>query len=99
MTPIQQSPTPLPAREAIVLSEDARLVQAIRAGVSRTSYRGDAFPLLKRERPEWTRERWDEALAELEQARTLAFGDRHSIWCTMNETAASAHFDGTPCSS
>ena len=47
------------------LSADARLVQAVRAAAARAGYRGDVFPLLKRERPEWTRERWDRAVAEL----------------------------------
>jgi hypothetical protein len=47
------------------LSDDARLVQAVRAAATKAGYRGDAFPLLKREKPEWTRERWDQAAAEL----------------------------------
>jgi hypothetical protein len=47
------------------LSTDARLVQAVRAAAVRAGYRGDAFPLLKREEPEWTKERWDRAIAEL----------------------------------
>jgi hypothetical protein len=41
------------------LSADARLVQVVRAAVARADYRGDAFPLLKRQQPEWTRDRWD----------------------------------------
>ncbi len=47
------------------LSADARLVQAVRSAAVRSGYRGDPFYLLRRERPEWTRERWDVALAEL----------------------------------
>jgi hypothetical protein len=47
------------------LSADARLVAAVRATAARARYRGDAFPLLKRQKPEWTRERWDKAVAEL----------------------------------
>jgi hypothetical protein len=47
------------------LSPDARLVQAVRAAALRTGYRGDVFPLLRRQKPEWTRERWDRALVEL----------------------------------
>jgi hypothetical protein len=50
------------------LSEDARLVQAVRTAVARARYRGDAFPLLKRQKPEWTRERWARAVEELESA-------------------------------
>jgi hypothetical protein len=67
MTPKKQTSTVLTLRRTVDLSEDARLVGAIRAEVARTRYRGDAFPLLKRANPEWTRERWDLALAELEQ--------------------------------
>jgi hypothetical protein len=47
------------------VSDDARLVQAVRAAAARARYRGDPFPLLKRQVPEWTRERWDKAVAEL----------------------------------
>ncbi len=56
--------------ERVLLSEDAVLVQTIRAALKRANHRGDGFPLLKRERPEWTRERWDRALAELEASRS-----------------------------
>lgn len=48
------------------LSADAILVRAVRAAATRARYRGDAFPLLRREKPEWTRERWDQAVRELE---------------------------------
>jgi hypothetical protein len=41
------------------LSDDARLVQAVREAVTRTRLWGDPFPLLNQEKPEWTRERWD----------------------------------------
>jgi hypothetical protein len=50
-----------------VLSEDARVVRAVRAAVARAGYRGDPFPLLRRERTEWTRERWDRAVEELDR--------------------------------
>ena len=49
------------------LSDDARLVRAVREVAARAGFRGDPFPLLKRDKPEWTRERWDLALAELGQ--------------------------------
>jgi hypothetical protein len=52
-------------RSGPALSADARLVAAVRAAAARVRYRGDAFPLLKRQKPEWTRERWDQAVAEL----------------------------------
>jgi hypothetical protein len=48
------------------LSDDARLVQAVRTAAACAGYRADPFPLLKREKPEWTRERWDEAVRELD---------------------------------
>ncbi len=48
------------------LSDDARLAQAVRAAAARAGYRGDAFPLLRRAQPEWTRERWDRAVDELD---------------------------------
>jgi hypothetical protein len=68
-----EPPSSYPTVRAIeTLSEDARLVRSIRTALARTSYRGDTFPLLKRERPEWTRERWDRALLELEQAASYA---------------------------
>jgi hypothetical protein len=55
-----------PARQAgPTLSEDARLVRAMREAAARLRLRCDPFPLLKRERPEWTRERWDRGVAEL----------------------------------
>jgi hypothetical protein len=50
-----------------LLSADARLVEAVRAAAVRARYRGDPFPLLKRAQPEWTRERWDRAVAELDR--------------------------------
>jgi hypothetical protein len=46
-------------------SEDAKLVQAVQAAAARAGYRGHAFPLLKRQKPEWTRERWDRAVEDL----------------------------------
>jgi hypothetical protein len=54
-------------RSEPALSADARLVEAVRAAAARARYRGDAFPLLKRAQPEWTRERWDQAVAELDR--------------------------------
>ena len=65
--PERKESPPFAVTETVKLSEDARLVQAIRAALARTKYQGDGFAILRRERPEWTRERWDRALAELEQ--------------------------------
>jgi transposase len=56
------------------LSEDAVLVREVRASLARVGYRGDAFYALKREKPDWTRERWDRATAEL--ARGFGGGAR-----------------------
>jgi hypothetical protein len=47
------------------LSEDALIVRAVTNALKRAGYRGDPFYALKRERPEWTRDRWDRAAAEL----------------------------------
>jgi hypothetical protein len=52
-------------RRGLELSEDARIVAAVQAA-AKARYRGDPFPLLKREKPEWTRERWNRALEELD---------------------------------
>jgi hypothetical protein len=49
------------------LSEDALIVRAVTNALKRAGYRGDPFYALKRERPEWTRDRWNAALAELGQ--------------------------------
>jgi hypothetical protein len=51
------------------LSEDAVLVQAVQAALARVGYRGDPFCALRSQKPEWTRERWDRAVAEIEQAQ------------------------------
>ena len=48
------------------LSPDARIVQAVRAAAGRAGFRGDPFYLLRRERPDWTRGRWDAAVGELD---------------------------------
>lgn len=47
------------------LSDDARMVQAVLNAAKRVGFRGDAFYLLRRERPDWTRDRWEAASLEL----------------------------------
>jgi hypothetical protein len=59
---------PAPAPRPVV-SPDARVVEAVLHAARQAGYRGDAFYLLKRERPEWTRPRWAQAVAELSGAR------------------------------
>lgn len=57
--------TPIRSPQIPSLSADARIVQAVRSAATRTGYRGDPFYLLKRERPDWTRERWENGVREL----------------------------------
>ena len=68
--PVKPKVPPKARPEREPLSADAILVQTITEALKRANHRGDGFPLLKRERPEWTRERWDQALAELEASRS-----------------------------
>jgi hypothetical protein len=59
------------------LSDDARFAAVLQARLRQQGFDGEIFPLLHRERPEWTRERWERALSELEEGqrqRTLAGG-------------------------
>lgn len=51
------------------ISSDARVVAAVLSLAGRGKVPGDPFHALRRERPEWTRERWDAGHAELENAR------------------------------
>lgn len=47
------------------LSDDALTAQSLRRDLARAGFSGDIFLLLHREYPEWTRERWEMACAEL----------------------------------
>lgn len=51
------------------LSDDARLVQAVRAALLRRSVFEDPLPHVQRAKPEWTRERWERAALELEGSK------------------------------
>jgi hypothetical protein len=51
------------------LSEDAKVVREIRAAFIRAGIYRDPFPEFHRRQPDWSRERWDAAMAELEAAR------------------------------
>lgn len=65
----KESPRPKPRSPFDELSEDARFVQAVQRVLPQRGLRGDAFTYLRRERPEWTRERWDAACNEVIRAR------------------------------
>ena len=54
-----------------VPDEVAELARSVQAALARAGYRGDPLPLVRRERPEWTRERWDAAVSELDRARSV----------------------------
>lgn len=59
------------------LSDDAKLVAAVQRVAVQHRIASEPFYLLKRERPEWTRERWDAAVGELEKARFQRFTASH----------------------
>ena len=60
---------PVRVSAAPTLSPDARIVQAVKNAANRAAFRGDAFYLLRRERPDWTRDRWDAACLEMSGER------------------------------
>jgi hypothetical protein len=57
---IARAPTPIRPP----LSEDARIAREISRALAAAGYRGDPFPQLRRIKPDWTRQRWDEAASE-----------------------------------
>jgi hypothetical protein len=56
-----------------LLSTDARTVQLLRHDLTRAGFHGEIFPVLQHEYPDWTRERWDIACAELEAAHAMPY--------------------------
>ena len=58
---------PPPTVTPPALSPDAAIVRYVRTQLARTGWHGDAFGLVNREDPTWTRERWERAAAELAQ--------------------------------
>jgi len=66
----KQPPRPKPRSPFEDLSEDARFAQSLQRVLPQRGLRGDPFGYLRRQRPEWTRERWDAACDELVRART-----------------------------
>lgn len=80
-------PTPAPPRRPEeTLSDDALMVRSVQAALARAGFRGDPLPLVRRERPEWTRERWDAATAELNKLKTQSKRDEqiNRIHLTIN---------------
>jgi len=66
----QKRPTPPPALiEPPELSKDAFIVRELQRELERRGFRGDVFAWLHWEDALWTRERWDTAVLELEQAK------------------------------
>jgi len=61
---------PPPALVPPELSHDAAIVRYLRTQLARARWHGDAFGLVSREDPAWTRARWDRAAAELAHAET-----------------------------
>jgi hypothetical protein len=57
------------------LSQDARMVVSMKRLVNEHKLRCDPFELLRRERPDWTRERWSQAEAEFQRFRM----DQYSV--------------------
>jgi len=52
-----------------VLSDDAKLARAALVVHGKHGGRGDAFHILRGSYRDWTRERWEKAMGELENAR------------------------------
>jgi hypothetical protein len=67
-TPVRAAPPPALAPPE--LSPDAAIVRYLRAQLAQAGWHGEAFGLVNREDPAWTRERWDRAVAELALAET-----------------------------
>lgn len=66
----QRRPTPLPtATQPPELSKDAAIVRHLQMQFGRAGLHGDVFGLVNREDPSWTRERWETAVRELENAK------------------------------
>ena len=78
LEPSEAPPEQLPAK----LSQDAQLVRATIIVHRRQGGRGEAFHLLARNYPGWTRQRWEAAVCEIEEVRLqrITLGKRgHSL--------------------
>jgi hypothetical protein len=49
------------------LSKDALFVADVQRRLARAGFSGDVFAVVSRELPEWTRERWERAMRELQE--------------------------------
>ena len=56
-------------RPSEVLSKDALFIADVSARLQRHGFSGDMFAAVNRELPDWTRERWERAMTELEHAK------------------------------
>jgi hypothetical protein len=61
---------PPPTTPPPALSPDATIVRYVLTQLARAGWQGDAFGLVSRGDPTWTRERWEHASAELARAQT-----------------------------
>jgi hypothetical protein len=68
--PRQPAPPPISA-EPPALSKDAFMMRELHRELARAGFQDDAFGWVHREYPEWTRARWDHALAELATAQQV----------------------------
>ena len=55
--------------ESPELSQDAAIVRHVHTELARAGFHGEVFALVSRQDASWTRERWDNAVRELAQAR------------------------------
>jgi len=68
-SPRRTVPAPSSLAPPPELSNDARVVEVARRVLAQAGWRGDPFLGLKVQDPTWTRERWERALAALENDR------------------------------
>ena len=60
---------PPPRAAPPLISKDAFMVRELQRELARAGFQGDAFAGVHRLYPEWTRARWDQAVAELTTAQ------------------------------
>jgi len=60
---------PPPPSACPALSRDAAIVRYVQTHLARAGWQGDVFGLVSREDASWTRERWENAVRELEQVQ------------------------------